>query len=165
MPWFSMTERDMDYVVAIADVVHPRFPEDRAVLAEKLALYPEGCFVLRGGEGGAAIGYLLSHPWGENSAPLLNTLLGNLPKPDLYYIHDIALLPAARGLRAGEQAVAAVEDHARALDLDRIALVAVNGSTGFWQRHGFSIQADDDWQDKLASYGTDAVYMTKRLAM
>lgn len=163
MPWFAMSECDMNDVVAIAEIVHPGFPEDRAVLAEKLALHPEGCFVLRDGEGGEALGYLLSHPWAEGSAPPLDTLLGCLPEPELYYIHDIALLPAARGMRAGEQAVAAVEAHARALGLGRIALVAVNGSTGFWQRHGFSAQADHGWPEKLASYGPGAAYMRKHL--
>jgi len=161
--WHAMTTGDMDAVVAIADVVHPGFPEDRKVLAEKLALHRDGCFVLRDRADDAAIGYLLSHPWSADSAPPLNRLLGRLPAAEVYYIHDIALLPAARGLRAGERALALVEAQARALGLDRIALVAVNDSGGFWQRHGFSPVKGGHWPAKLSSYGADAAYMTKAL--
>lgn len=172
--WERMTAADIDAVLAVADVVHPAFPEDRAVLAERFALHPEGCFVLRGGDGpngdgpngdgpneSAVIGYTLTHPWAADTVPPLNTLLGRLPEAQVYYIHDLALLPAARGLRAGSAAVRLYETRARALGLSHMALVAVNNSGGFWRAQGFEQAHSPEWAEKLASYGTDAAYMVK----
>ena len=165
MRWEQMTSADIDAICAVAEVVHPAFPEDRAVLAERFALHPEGCLVLRAADGavggGAVIGYTLTHPWAADTVPPLNTLLGRLPAAELYYIHDLALMPAARGLRAGDASVRLLEAHARALGLSRMALVAVNNSGGFWQRQGFEQVQSPHWTQKLASYGDDAAYMVK----
>lgn len=164
--WERMTAADIDAVLAVADVVHPAFPEDRAVLAERFALHPEGCFVLRSGDGpneSAVIGYTLTHPWAADTVPPLNTLLGRLPEAQVYYIHDLALLPAARGLRAGSAAVRLYETRARALGLSHMALVAVNNSGGFWRAQGFEQAHSPEWAEKLASYGTDAAYMVKAI--
>lgn len=159
--WQAMTAADIDAVVAVADVVHPGFPEDRDVLAERFALHPEGCFVLRREGEGDVIGYTLTHPWAGDTVPPLNVRLGSLPKAEVYYIHDIALLPAARGLRAGNAAVRLLEAHARSLGLARMALVAVNNSGGFWCAQGFERVNTPEWAEKLASYGADAAYMVK----
>lgn len=161
--WRPMTAQDLDSVVAIADMVHPGFPEDPEVLRERLVLHQDGCFILHDPVGNEPLGYLLSHPWAADSAPRLNTLIGKLPRAEVYYLHDIALLPAARGMRAGEKAVALVEAQARALGLKHIALVAVNESGSFWLRQGFNPVEDNNWLAKLASYGPDAAYMIKRL--
>lgn len=158
--WERMTAADVDAIVAVADVVHPAFPEDRAVLAERFALHPDGCLVLRA-QDGAVIGYTLTHPWAADTVPPLNALLGHLPEAEVYYIHDLALLPAARGLRAGDAAVRLLEAHARALGLGKMALVAVNNSGGFWRAQGFERVQSPHWAQKLASYGDDAAYMVK----
>lgn len=162
--WQPMTAADIDAIVAVADVVHPAFPEDRDVLAERFALHPEGCLVLRRAGDRAVIGYTLTHPWEAATVPPLNTRLGRLPAAELYYIHDLALLPAARGLRAGSAAVRRIEAHARALGLTRVALVAVNNSGDFWRAQGFAQVDSPYWAQKLASYGPDAAYMAKTLA-
>lgn len=166
--WEAMRAADLDAVLAVADVVHPAYPEDRAVLAERLALHPEGCLVLRRADeegspagAGAILGYTLTHPWAADTVPPLNTLLGQLPTAEVYYIHDLALLPAARGLKAGGAAVRRLEAHARALGLARLALVAVNNSGGFWRAQGFEQVNTPEWAEKLASYGADAAYMVK----
>ena len=103
-----MTAADLPAVNAIAAQVHVAYPEDAAVFAERLTLHPAGCCVLDGGTGVA--GYVISHPWRIAEPPALDTLLGALPAPaSTYYIHDIALLPAAR--RGG-----AASDHSRDAD-------------------------------------------------
>lgn len=160
--WAAMTAADIDAIFAVAEVVHPAYPEDRAVMAERLALYPAGCLVLRWE--GRVIGYALSHPWRAGDAPPLNTLLGALPeRAEVYYLHDLALLPEARGLRAGEAAVRRLAEHARALGFSKMALVAVNNSGGFWCAQGFAAQNGPAWARKLASYGADAAYMVRML--
>ncbi len=160
--WRAMTLADLPEVVAIADVVHPDFPEDAAIFAERLALHPGGCRVLERDGGIAA--YVLSHPWAAGSCPPLNRLLGTLPEPAAsYYIHDLALLPAARGSGAAPAIVAALAEHATRLGLAAMSLVAVNGSAGFWRRQGFAEADVPALADKLASYGTDARFMVRDL--
>ncbi|GGA69733.1 N-acetyltransferase [Nitratireductor aestuarii] len=162
--WRAMTPEDVDEVDRIAQIVHPGLPEDRDVLAEKLKLHPEGCFILSNSADGTTLGYLFSHPWKAADAPDLDRLIGELPEPEVYYIHDIALLPAARGLRAGHTASRMIEAHARELGFERMALVSVNNSTGFWVQQGFRIFQVPELAAKLETYGCDAVYMTRILA-
>ena len=93
--WRRMAPADLPAVMAIAAVVHPDYPEDEPVFAERLRLAPEGCHVLAG-EGGALQGYLVSHPWPAGAVPALNSLLGAIPPGTVnWYIHDLALLPSS----------------------------------------------------------------------
>lgn len=153
-----MRDADLAAAHALSTIVHPGFPEDRAVFEERLALYPAGCFVLDGADG--LCGYALSHPYVQDAAPALNTLLGALPAQcNSYYVHDIAIRPAARGRGAGEAIVSLLTARARAAGFDTICLVAVDNSAPFWQRHGFVPREVGGLQEKLASYGEGAVYM------
>ncbi|ABD88706.1 GNAT family N-acetyltransferase [Rhodopseudomonas palustris] len=162
MSWRAMTPRDLPAVNAIAARVHPDYPEDAAVFEERLALYPAGCFILQ--SAAAPIGYLISHPWHFAEPPALNVALCEIPSPaSTYYIHDIALLPQARGSGAAATAVAALLQLARTQTMRNISLVAVNNSVQFWRRQGFHIHSDGALAQKLASYGADACYMVRDL--
>jgi ribosomal protein S18 acetylase RimI-like enzyme len=155
-----MTTADLPAVLAVAAVVHPDYPEEEAVFAERLSLCPQGCLVLDGPEGFG--GYVLSHPWHRASPPALNSLLGGLPaEPVCFYIHDLALLPAARGSGAGRAVTERLMRIAAEAGLPRLALVAVNGSLGFWQRQGFRELHDPALAAKLASYDDAARYMER----
>jgi len=157
-----MTSADLDAVAAIAASVHPAFPEDAAVFAERLKLYPAGCLMLDGD--GGPVAYCLSHPWRAGDPPALNVRLCALPaQPSTYYVHDIALMPQARGSGAAAAVVARLVTLARAERLPTLSLVAVNGSGGFWRRHGFRAVADDMLAARLASYDATATYMEWRL--
>lgn len=157
-----MAAADLPAVMAVAAVVHPGYPESEAVFAERLALHPAGCLVLESGEGVG--GYVLSHPWQLGQALTLDSLLGALPKQaDAYYIHDLALLPGARGGGAASTCVDQLSSHARASGLARMALVAVGDSAGFWRRHGFHEAHDEALARKLASYDDAARYMVRDL--
>jgi ribosomal protein S18 acetylase RimI-like enzyme len=158
-----MTPADLPAVSTIAAAVHPDFPEEDAIFAERLRLHPEGCRVLSGNGGLGA--YVISHPWPAGSCPPLNALLGALPVgAESYYIHDLALMPAARGTGAAAMAVAALADHAGSAGFAAMSLVAVNGSMGFWRRQGFAIEETPGLAAKLASYGDDALFMVRALA-
>lgn len=149
-----MRDTDLQTVCDIAEVVHPSHPEDAAVFTERLTLYPQGCHVFK--SDGVLGGYVLSHPW-TDAPPALNTLLHALPAaPMTYYIHDIALLPAARGGGTGAAIVRHLIGHARQRGLSSVALVAVNGSEAFWQKHGFQPAHNEDIAAKVRSYGADA---------
>ena len=157
-----MTRADLSAVARIAAIVHPAYPEDPAVAAERLALDPAGCFVFDGADGPSA--YLLSHRWVDGAPPALDTHLHALPAhPNIWYIHDIALMPETRGQGAARAIVAALDALARSHGLHRLALVAVNNSVPFWRRHGFTDATTPALAEKLASYGGDARYMTRDL--
>ncbi|WP_458096664.1 GNAT family N-acetyltransferase [Roseomonas sp. WA12] len=128
-----MREGDLPAVLAIAAVVHPGHPESQAVLTERLALFPAGCLVLEGADG--PIGYAIAHPWTRGRAVPLDSLLGTLPAtPEAIYLHDVALLPAARGAGAGAEAVRRLAALAQGRPL---VLVALGGTEGFWRAQGF----------------------------
>jgi ribosomal protein S18 acetylase RimI-like enzyme len=158
-----MMPADLPAVLAIADAVHPNYPEDPTVFAERLALYPDGCMVLMRDD--RAVGYLVSHPWAYAQPPALNSLLGALPvSPTTYYIHDIALLPEARGTGGANAVVARLIALAGALGVGNISLVAVNDSVAFWARHGFHVVFDRALDKKLRSYDADARLMVQQCA-
>jgi GNAT superfamily N-acetyltransferase len=163
--WRPMREGDLAAVPAVAAVVHPDFPEDVSVFAERLRLSPDGCFALEAATAaGGLAGYMVSHPWHAGSPPALDTLLVALPEPPgTWYLHDLALLPAARGSGAGAAIVAALADQARRQGFSTLSLVAVGGSSGFWQRQGFSAADDPALSQKLASYGATARFMVRVL--
>jgi hypothetical protein len=94
--WRHMSEDDLASVFSIVDRVHPSYPEDEAVFVERLRLYPEGCLILD--IDGDIAAYVISHPWYYGDPPSLNSLLGKLPEDaTTYYLHDLVVLPEARG--------------------------------------------------------------------
>nr|WP_120007368.1 GNAT family N-acetyltransferase [Pseudoroseomonas vastitatis] len=144
-----MRPADLPAVSRIAAAVHRDFPEEDAVFAERLALSPAGCLMLE--RAGAAAGYAISHPWHFGPPPALNSLLGELPaRPETHYLHDVALLPAARGAGAARILLGRLEVLAGGLPL---SLVAVGGTTGFWAGLGFRPREEPALLAKLASYG------------
>ena len=161
--WRALTTLDLPSVQHIATQVHPDFPEDDAVFAERQRLYPEGARLLE--LAGEPAGYVFSHPWRLGDFPALNTRLGLIPPDaDTYYLHDLALLPAARGTGAAGLVVADLARHAGRLGFASMSLVAVNGSQPFWKKHGFEPVADEALAGKLASYEASARFMVRPLA-
>lgn len=158
--WRPMTDADLDAVMRIADVVHPDYPEDRAVFAERLALFPDGCRLAE--RDGVAVGYGVMHPGRLGVPPPLDAPLGALPTgADCLYLHDIALLPATRGLGLG----ASVLDYAHGLaarcGFASLALTSTPGARSYWDRTGFRPYEGGGaaLSAKLASYGAGMAYM------
>ncbi len=153
---------DLGAIQSVAAEVHPAYPEEGAVFAERLALYPRGCFVLE--QEGKILGYVVSHPWKAYDPPSLNTLIGAIPSPPgTYYLHDIALLSAVRGKGYGDTIFRRLLAEATDVGLTTISLVAVNGTTSLWARYGFSEVADTALGKIIASYGSDAAFMVRNL--
>ncbi|WP_336965366.1 GNAT family N-acetyltransferase [Sphingobium aquiterrae] len=154
--WRAMRPADIAPVTAISQTVHGDYAETAAVYAERLALYPAGCFAFA--QDGQVAGFLVSHPWLRDRPPALNAPLGGIPDAaDGYYLHDIALLPSTRGSGAGTEILALVAAHARAAGFRDITLVAVNGADGFWSSHGFA------HVEGVASYGPGTFMMRRAL--
>ncbi len=146
-------------MVAIQGEVHPLLAERREILADKMRLFGEGCLVLEGP--GRCLGYAIAHPWRLGAVPPLDTLLGALPKaPDCLFIHDVAVLPEARGQGAGGTYVRRMFRLARDRSLPKLALVSVYGTSPVWQRCGFELADRTAARKDLLSYGGGARYMT-----
>lgn len=161
MIWRPMRTADLAAVSRAAAEIHPGYPEADAVFAERLELCPEGCRVLD--DDGALAGYALTHPWRYGSPPKLDTLLGAIPADaDTWYLHDVALLPAARGRGASAAIVELVVACARARGLASLSLVAVNDSRPIWEARGFAVAADA--APDLSSYGGVAWFMSRRIS-
>jgi len=160
--WRTMEQADIPAVTAVSDAVHGRFSERADIYAERLALYPSGCFVLE--REGALAGYCISHPWRRFTPVPLDRPIGALPeRPDSYYLHDIALLPVARGMGASARALDFLLAEAGRAGVEEMSLVAVNGADRFWRRCGFEPVEDAGVARKLASYGPGTFYMRRPL--
>ncbi len=155
-----MTAADLDRVAEIAAIGFPDHFEGRACFENRLGLNPAGCFALEGGE--ALEGYLIAYPWRADEAPALNTLIEAIPADaSVVYLHDLALTPTVRGRGWSKPAMQAVVDLAKTGGWATIALVAVNDAVDFWRGHGFDVKQTPEMAAKLASYGSDARYMTR----
>lgn len=162
LTWRPMTAADLDGVAAVAAVGFPDHFEDRACFENRLALHPQGCFVLA--DGARIAGYLIAYPWRAEAAPALNARIEAIPDDAaVMYLHDLALLPETRGGGWTREIVERLADQARAAGWPSLTLVAVNDAAGFWSRHGFQAREAPGMAAKLASYGPDARYMTRAL--
>ncbi|MDZ4108593.1 MAG: GNAT family N-acetyltransferase [Brevundimonas sp.] len=163
--WRAMTAGDLDAVASIAAVGFPDHFEGRDCFENRLALNPEGCFVLAGKEGPPR-GYLVAYPWSADAAPALNVLIDAIPDDvSVIYLHDLAIDPAVRGGGWSRPIVERVAHEARAAGWPALALVAVNDAAAFWERHGFVAIDSPSVAEKLAGYGPDARYMVRALGI
>lgn len=81
------------------------------------------------------------------------------------FLHDLALAPAARGLRIGERLVAAALDAARRNGLIEAELIAVEGAADYWHRVGFvEATMTPALAAKVAGYGEAARWMRRPLS-
>lgn len=160
--WRAMRDADLPDILAIAARLHPGFPERPEVFQEKLRLFPAGCLTLA--RDAAVCGYAFSHPWRLDDIPRLDTLLGALPtSPDCLHLHDIAILPSARGRSAATALEGLLVDVAQRCDVGWITLVSLYGSHKLWSRLGY--RPRPCLSETLRDYGDSALYMTKSLAL
>jgi GNAT superfamily N-acetyltransferase len=85
--------------------------------------------------------------------------------PDTLYLHDMAVLPGMAGQGLAQRLLQPLWQQAATQGLRYSALVSVQGSQGYWQRHGYGVQTLTQplQQQRLASYGEGAVYMVRGL--
>ncbi|MBB3997007.1 GNAT family N-acetyltransferase [Aureimonas pseudogalii] len=160
--WRAMTEADLVGVIALADRVHPDFPEGEAMYRDRMRLFPGGCLVLAD-DAGAIVGYAVAYPARLGSPPPLDTVLGRLPnEADALYLHDVALAPEWRGGGRSGEGIARLL--ALAAAFPAAMLVSVYGTAPFWARHGFRAVDGEAMAAKLRAYGPTAVYMVRDTA-
>ncbi len=160
--WRQATTEDLKAIDAIGNGIHTSLPERPEVFAEKLGLFPSGCRVLT--YSGETVGYGISHPWHLNKIPPLDTYLKELPsQPDCIFIHDVVVMPSARGHGAAQRFIEIVADAARECLIPALALVSVYNTHPLWMKCGFEIVQRVDLTEKLRSYGDTAQYMVRTL--
>lgn len=160
-----LTDADMPAVAALQLVAFaPLFHEPQEILASRLTVAPNLCWGAFDGDD--LLAYILSHPWPAASPPPIGVTLSAPPPSDNWFVHDLAMGPAARGLGLGRALVGAASGAARREGLTRGDLVAVQGAWRFWEKLGYAVQDDlpPPLRDKVAGYGEDARYMTADLA-
>ena len=163
MAWRQATKADLDTVVSIQESVHTLEPETREVFAAKLAAFPQGCRVLDSASG--LVGYGIFHPWRLDRVPALHALPFVMPDPaDCLFVHDVALLPPARGQGAARALLDSVKQTARERAIHNLSLVSVYDSAPIWERLGFRVSPMALDPAKRAQYGDTACFMTIALA-
>lgn len=159
--WRPMLPEDLKDVERLATDSHPGLPEDIAVFAERLTLFPAGCSVLD--QDGTVQGYIISHPILRDEPPDLNNMLGNIHKDaDTYYIHDLVVANQLRGRGLAASGIVQALATAAREGFVRTCIISVYGTADFWSRYGFQRQeATGVMARKLLGYGPDAVYMVR----
>lgn len=158
--WRPMVKTDLDTVLTIAAEVHIGFGEDRSLFANRLELYPDGCWLAE--DQGQALGYSMAFPGLTVKPPKLNELWDALPaNPDCLYWHDLCLRATARGKKLGSRINDKMVALTRQLGLHQIALISVHDSAPFWAGQGFVRQLPAP--PSVANYGADAQFMIKKV--
>jgi GNAT superfamily N-acetyltransferase len=162
LTWRPLLPSDIPSLTHIASIIHPSLPERPAVFAERIDLFPAGCFALVHNTTHRLCGYAISHPIRHRQPPALDSLLGEIAKDaEMYYIHDIAILPDFKGQGYARVCVDKIGEVARGYEMT--GLVSVYGTRGFWGRFGFAeIVGDEGMRVKMVEYGEDAVWLERR---
>jgi len=114
--------------------------EDIETIRRLGELSPETCFLAVTNE---PVGYLIAHPWVADELPPLNTMLAEIPQgAATFFIHDLALHPAARGQGVAQALLSAAFAKARELGLVDASLLSIQGSSVFWRKAGFVERPD-----------------------
>ena len=158
--WRKMTTGDLHAVLRVAEKIHPDLPESESVYAERLKLFPDGCFVLMVRD--EMHGYAISHPIRHQQPPALDSLLGEIaPDADQYYIHDLAVLPTVRNQGLAAKGIGALLEVAG--PYSTTCLISVYGTAPFWARFGFVPElVGGALAGKLLKYGEDATYLVRQ---
>ncbi|AOX99179.1 GNAT family N-acetyltransferase [Jeongeupia sp. USM3] len=145
----------LEHVLAIQAACYPAgYLESRDVFARKLNLSPDSHWLAW--RGSQPLGYFFTHAWRGETPPPLAAELAVLPAaPDCHFLHDLALLPSARGTGVAQALIGAALAWGKRTGLHRTLLVAVQGSAPFWSRHGFAPLGPAD------GYGDGALRMIR----
>ncbi|MDW5415669.1 GNAT family N-acetyltransferase [Iodobacter sp. CM08] len=155
------TPSDIQSLMGIQSACYPaNLLEEAEHLTAKHQQSPSSCWVATQHQ--HVLAYLLTHPWSGDTPPALNA---PLPTPnqscDIYFIHDLAVHPSARGLGLAQQLLDTALKWARQEKLQKIRLIAIAGAANFWIKQGLSPvkNVNKDLSRKLADYGTDTHYL------
>jgi|SRR5690606_26509302 len=160
-----MSHSDLPEVVRIQrECYNDSILESVDSFSAKLSAAPDFCFIAVQDQ--QMVGYVVSLPWTFGAIPELDGTEYSVPtNTDSLCIHDLAVSPSARKAGAAKGLLDAALESAKQRGYQSIFLVAVQGASSYWQRHGFEVmQVDEATQRNLSAYGEDAVLMAKAAA-
>lgn len=137
--------------------------ETAEVYARRLASPAQCSLVLE--RAGRVCAYLAAYDTAWGKVTVLHGDFETVPQPDTLYLHDMAVLPELAGQGLARALLEPLWRRATARGLQVSALVAVQGSQGFWEHHGYAVLAlqEAEQRQRLATYGDGAVYMQRTL--
>lgn len=160
-----LTAQDLPGLLAVQRACYGEgYIESAAVYARRLASPAQCSWVLE--HAGRICAYLAAYDASEGKVTPLHGDFDAADPPDTLYLHDMAVLPEFSGQGLAQALLEPLWRGAPARGLTRSALVAVQGSQGFWERRGYAVRPLEDavQRQRLAAYGEGAVYMLRTLA-
>lgn len=159
---------DVTAVLALqAQCYGPEFLESAEAFEAKLAAARHLHCSYLAVQGDEPLAYVVSLPIDDGQLPALDApTVPTARAPRTLYLHDLAVSPAGRAKRLGHKLVQQVVHRAQDMGLAQVALVAVQGSQAYWERHGFAHAAAPEGSPlaaKLASFGPGATLMKRAL--
>ena len=144
----AMTLNDLPQCDQLAaPIYYPDLWEPIEAFAQRIRLYPQGCWIAEIDE--KLAGYLYSHPWKQNQIVPLADIIQLPQNPDCYYIHDLAVSIHHRQLGIGKL----LAEKAIAIStFPIIKLVSVLNSHNFWQRFNFNIISKINYAPGINGY-------------
>ncbi|MFF3257705.1 GNAT family N-acetyltransferase [Streptomyces sp. NPDC002932] len=159
-----LQDEDWDDVVALEALAYGAsgLSEGREALRSRHRASPSTCFVLE--YAGAFGGYLLALPYPLFRCPDLSLAEEGVARPSdresNLHVHDVVIAERVRGQGLAPRMLRHLEEAAWVARNRSLSLVAVHGSHPFWFRLGYRTRPEVALP---ASYGAEAVYMTKPL--
>lgn len=160
----ALTVDDLPGLLAVQHACYGEgFVEGAEVFARRIASPAQCSLVLE--DGGLVCAYLAAYDSVLGKVTPLHGDFEAVPQPDTLYLHDMAVLPQLAGRGMARALLEPLWRQAQARGLFQSALVSVQGSQGFWERHGYAAQPlhDAAQSQRLAAYGAGAVYMVRGL--
>lgn len=163
----NLTTADLSTVCEIQAACYgPSWLEPMEAFARKLEAAPGWSWMAW--VNGAPAGYLIGLPVENIESPRLPALGSTEPIAAVndatgFYLHDLAIAPHHRGTGVAPALFAAALQHAQSMQLQCMALVAVQDSVPYWQRFGFAPTPADTpaLKAKLLTFGTHAEFMMR----
>lgn len=138
--------------------------ESREALQSIAHHSPESCLLA---ETDRPLAYVLAHPWVPDDLPPIQADLPGIPEgASSLFFHDLAVSPEARGTGLANRLVEELLAWARRHGMPYGSLIAVQGSSRFWERYGFQARPEltERFRPTVAQYyQVDFVFMTAEL--
>ena len=162
----AMQTLDLNGAMQVQTECHvPDNLENLTTMTQRLRASPDTAWVAEWN--GEVCAYLVGYRSHMAHIPPLGSPFTSAQQPNCLYLHDLAVSPRARGLGVSQGLLDLAWSLAKQEALHHLALVSLNSSLAFWERHGFAIQSDlsPEQHSTLTSYADGpACYMSREVA-
>jgi ribosomal protein S18 acetylase RimI-like enzyme len=143
----------------------PHYNEPQSVLQQRLLQSPHTAWVAEDEQG--ICSYLVGYLSVLGKVTALQSIFQPSDHPNTLYLHDLAVHPRVNGQGVAASLVSQAVQSAQQQQMQYLALVAVQESYGFWQRHGFRTMTtlESDQCLLLDTYGESACYMQRTVVV